>query len=156
MTRRALPLLLAAAALLPGTEALAAPKPRPVPPRVVSATYYGFSVNGVGSVTWRGGIQGALVGDGGVGGVAVPLKDGDVAVAATTSDASGETAGGGLIFFNSSGARMLQVYFCGTLPSTRIPVGAAAAERSLDPAACPGPMTTGTVRFTLAQRQPKR
>jgi hypothetical protein len=156
VTRRTLPLLLAAAVLVPGTEALAAPKARPVPPRVVSASYYGFSFYGVGSLTWRGGATGELIGDGGVGAVAVPLKPGDVAVGAVTSDASGQTAGGGLIFFNTSGARMLQVYFCGALPSSRIPVGAASADVYLDPNACPGLVTTGTVRLTIAQRQPTK
>jgi hypothetical protein len=156
MTPRVLPLLLAVA-LVPGAQAIAATKP--APPRIVTLTYYGFSVGGTPSLTWNGtgpGV-GTIAGEGGLGAVQFSLRATDLAIRTVTSDASGQTAGGGLYFLNGAGQPMGKaVEFCGSSPNAKVPVGAVNARVYLDPSICPGAITKGSIRATIAQKPPKR
>jgi hypothetical protein len=159
MSSRAIGLIAACAAFAGGHTAHAAPTAaarKPIPPRVVTSHYYGPSASGYPGLTWNNpdGPLAAL-GDGGLGAVLFYIRSTDVNVALLPADASTQPAGGTAYFYDKADRPLTQPSpFCGR-GSFRVPPKAASLRVSMDPTACPGIVTEGSVTATIAQRQPR-
>lgn len=159
MSSRAI-VVIAGCAVLAGAQGVLASAhstSKPIPPRVLTAKYYGPSVAGRPGLTWED-PEGPLapLGDGGLGAVQFPLRSSDVSVALVPADASTQPTGGTALFYgNTNQALTGAVPFCGR-GLLKVPTGAASLRVSLDPTVCPGVVTEGTVTATIAQRQPRR